>query len=151
MTTIQKFIQNGGYFPQEGGLNINVTKFFEGFIVTQEGVFDKKTFDPIILNNTIDQSVVKESIKINNVINQKFNLGIDRIIDGETETIESIYSISIKYMDLNLNINIEGKESMENTLNNFGLIISFLHQTYQFDGKNKIVNPTRQTVKVGAV
>ena len=148
MTTIQQFIQNGGYISQEGGLKVSVKKFFENLIVTQDGIYDKKKFDTITLNNSIDKKIVDDTVKFKNITTKKFNLGLDRILDGEIENIEPIYSISIKYMDFNININIEGKEDTEQIINNYGLIISFLHKNYNLDENIGTLNPVNQTVKV---
>jgi hypothetical protein len=151
MTTIQNFIQNGGFVSQEGGLNIPISKFFENFIVTESGIFDKKTYNFITMNNTIDKKIVNDSIIINDVISQKFNLGIDRILYGETETIEDIYKITIKYLDFKKNINIESKESMEKICNNYGLIISFLHENFNLSkGEQIMLNKAPLSVKVSA-
>jgi hypothetical protein len=103
------------------------------------------------MNNTIDKKIVNDSIIIDGVISQKFNLGIDRILYGETETIEDIYEITIKYLDFKKNINIESKESMEKICNNYGLIISFLHENFNLSkGEQIMLNKAPLSVKVSA-
>ena len=53
-------------------------------------------------------------------------------------------------MDFNININIEGKEDTEQMINNYGLIISYLHKNYNLDENIGTLNPVNQTLKVMA-
>ncbi len=149
MATIEEFIQKGGYFQQEGGVYGSVKSFFENLLITDNGIYDRKTYNLIDVQFPINKDLAGKHIILDNVITQKFNLGIDRILDGDTEECEPIYNITIKFMDFIKCLSIESHESMEKIVDNYAKIISFLNKTYKFRTEKQTFN-VPQMVMVNA-
>ena len=144
MVSLNKFIQEGG-FNQNGGYK--VTEIFDSMLISDTGVYDKRSLKQIEINNTSNPTEFKDFIKIINISNQKINLGIDRILYGDIEDNEPIYSIQIKYQDYSTIINVEGEENAQKFINNYGNIITHLNKLF---GKQKSVpyTPLAQGIRV---
>ncbi len=149
MATIEEFIQMGGYFQQEGGVYGSVKNFFENLLITDNGIYDTKTYNYVDVQIPVNKDLVSKHIVVDKVVTEKFNFGVDRIFDGDTEECEPMYYITITFMDFKKSICIESRESMENIIGNYLKVISFLNKTYKFKTQTqKITVP--QTVMVNA-
>ena len=146
MVSFNKFIQEGGFNNNQKG-GFNYTELFNAIIINDMGVYDKKSFKEIEITETSKKTDLTNNIKILNISNKKINLGIDRILYGDVEDIEPIYSIQINFMDYKDIINVEGEECANNYITNYGNVITYLNkmskkQSYQLDA------PIKQTIRV---
>ncbi len=149
MATIEEFIQKGGYFQQEGGVYTSVKKIFDNLLISDNGIYDRTTYNLIDVQSPINEDLVGKHIIIDNVITQKFNFGIDRILYGDIEECDPVYNITITFMDFKESFYIETQESMKNIVGNYLKVISFLNKTYKFKHPTQKIS-VPQTVMVSA-
>lgn len=137
MISFDKFIQEGGY---------KFSEIFNKIIINETGVYDKKHIVQIKVE-TSTESDYKNNIKIISVSNKRVNLGMDRLLYGDIEENEPIYSIEIKYKDYYDIINVEGDEEyVSNIIKNYGNVITHLNKL--FEEKNVLYTPMKQGIKV---